>query len=326
MEKELLDNMLEIIRINNNKISILNRMLELEKNNKLDSSEYINFVDLYKRVSSNLVKIKDNLDIKERLIIARTMCRLNPIMCETITFKETISNKDDHFLVFKKTLIDLGSELMILYQEDRRELIKKELAYVYSLFGVSSGIEEPKIDSELVNHYMVCDYTNSLYSQINNLLNNETLEQKDKDKLLKLKYNTIFFAPNIETRAIQTAFLIPNNPRLTDQNAIVDTGMDYYDYINKLDSVMIELLEDTINNSLHYSNLNNTNNNLIDLLFMKAYASLLNDTELLDLIQLDKTNANSNNYIMLSEMIQDVLDQSKIISRNNPKLRMYGRI
>ena len=309
MEKKLLDNMLEIIRINDNKKNILNNMLKLELEDKTDSLEYINYIDFYKRLSSNLINTINKLDTRERLIIGREICRLNPIIYQPINLKDTITNTDK-FIVLKKTLVDLGSNFMILYQDDEEELLKKErvreeMEYCYSMYGYSPDIEETLIDSDLVNHYMVSDFTNVLYSQINNTLNNEISKDK-KLELLKLKYNTIFLVPNIESRALQTSFLIPNTPRLTDKHSIIDTGIVYKDYVNKLDSVMVKYLEDSIN----ISNPNDT----IDLIFIKTYASILNDTELFDLIQIDNNTIN------------DVLKQSRILSKNNSILRSYNRI
>ncbi len=173
---------------------------------------------------------------------------------------------------------------------------------------------------------MVCDYTNVLYSQINDLLNTDMLTDYGRLNLLKMKYNLIFIAPNIEFRAIQSAFLISEFPKLIDREDIFDSGIKYSDYLNKLDSVMVNSLENEIYSSLHTKNMNKGPIRLADLVFIKTFASILNDTELLDYIEVDKTYANSNNYLKSVELIEDSLDKARLLSLKNNDLRKYSRI
>ena len=327
MEQELLDKMLEIIEINKNKKEILNNMADLELNGMSETNEYINLINLYKRLASNLIKIIREIDINDSLIITRTISRINPVLYQSITFDDILDKVDDQYLNFKRLFIDLGSKLLILYKEDAQDQLKKEIAYVCALFGIDvSDEDEIEVDTELINDYMTSDFTNVLYSEIVKLLNFANISLENKKELLKLKYNLIYLAPNIESRAIETAFSIPDVPRLTDINKIIDTGIDYSEYLNKLDGIMIELLDFLVNNCLHMSNMNNKSLELIDLVFIKTYASTLNNSELLDLISLDKTNVNSKNYIIASSLIEEALNQSKIEVKNNSKIRMYGRI
>ena len=327
MERELLDKMLEIIEINKNKKEILNNMADLELNGMSETNEYINLINLYKRLASNLIKIIREIDINDSLIITRTISRLNPVLYQAITFDDILDKADDQYLSFKKLFVDLGAKLLVLYKEDAQDQLKKEIAYVCALFGIDvSDEDEIEVDTELINDYMTSDFTNVLYSEIVKLLNFANISLENKKELLKLKYNLIYLAPNIESRAIETAFSIPDVPRLTDINKIIDTGIDYSEYLNKLDGIMIELLDFLVNNCLHMSNMNNKSLELIDLVFIKTYASTLNNSELLDLISLDKTNVNSKNYIIASNLIEEALNQSRIEVKNNSKIRMYGRI
>jgi len=326
MDKELYEKMLKIIKLNKCKKHLLNDMAILELENKDNSDDYISLINLYKRVSSDLDKVIPELDTKEKLIITRVISRLNPVLYQPITLNDSLTNTDDQILIFKKTFIDLGSPLMVLYN-DKEEMLKNQLIYAYSTLGIDITIsEEEKIDSELVNYYMTSDFTNVLYSEVSNICNFGGFTKKFKRELLKLKYNLIYLAPNLEKRALKTAFSIPDVPSLTDCDAIIDTGINYKKYLSELDGIMIDLLDHSINACLHESDMNVTPIDLINLLFIKTYAALISDTELLDCITIETTNANSDNYFMAVELIKESLNHSKQEAENNAKLRKNRRI
>lgn len=326
MEKSLLDRELEIIKVNNGKKKLLNQMLELDYVGLIDSEDYLTKIDLYKRLSSRAKKLIDDLDEKQKLLIISNIRRLNKEVLIGATLKDAISKKSDGYIVLQRTMIDLGLELTQLYRENRAEKLKRELVNVCSMYGVELEDEIKTADEWLINHYMVCDYTNVLYSQISELLKSEKLTDIGRLNLLKMKYNLIFIASNMETRAIQNAFLISDNPRLIDRNDIYESGIEYRDYLNKLDSIMVSFLENDIYSSLHIKNMNRQPICLADLIFIKTYASILSDDELLDCIELDKTLANSSNYLKSIELIEDSFSKAKARILNNNDLRKFSRI
>ena len=327
MEKELLDKLLEIIELNKSKKKVINNMAKLEMENKIDSEEYINQIDFYKRLSSKLVKTIDNIDIKDELIMTRVISRLNPSLYEPQSMGDIISSDNDDTVVYRKLIVDLGSNLMTLYQETPQQTMSQQLVNTLAMFGFEIEIvNENKINQDEVNYYMCSDLTNSLYSAVSSFLEKKELDNNTKEKLLRIKYNLIYMSPNLERRAIQTAFSIPSKPRLAVIDEIINTGMEYKDYLSTLDSIVISYLENVITASLHESSMNNQNIDLIDLIFIKAYAILLNDKELIDCILLDVTNANSMNYIICSNIIKETLKDSRNDLESNSKIRKYGII
>lgn len=327
MEKELLDKLLEIIELNKSKKKVINNMARLEMANEIDKEEYINQIDFYKRLSSKLAKITDNINVEDELVMTKVISRLNPSFYEPTFMGDIISSNNDDTVVYRKLLVDLGSRLMTLYQESPQQTINQQIVNVLAMFGLEVEISnENNINEEEVNYYMCSDLTNSLYSAINSFLKKENLDKNTKESLLRIKYNLIYIAPNLERRAIQTAFSIPSKPRLANIDEIVSTGMKYEDYLSTLDSIIIDYLESIITTSLHESNMNNQPIDLIDLIFIKAYVLLLNDKELIDCISLDITNANSINYIIRSNIIKEVLKESRNDLENNIKIRKYGII
>ncbi len=328
MEKTLLDIESELLNINSNKKKLLCKMLELEYNGLADSKKYFNNVDLYKRLTSMGVRLIDELDEKEKLKIISHLRRLNKESLYKFSLKDIISKKSDDYIIAQRTIIDLGAELEQLYTENRTEKLKRELIRVCSSYDldIDMGDDMCVPDDVLVNHYMVCDYTNVIYTQINELLGTDILTDYGRLNLLKMKYNLIILAPNIETRAIESAFDISDSPRLVDRSDIYDSGIKFRDYLSKLDNVMVTNLEKELYTSLHKKNMNRGPISLADLVFIKTYASILSDTELLDYVEVDKTYANSNNYLRSVELIEDSFDKARIRSKKNYDLRKYTRI
>lgn len=328
MEKTLLDIESELLNNNTNKKKLLKEMLELEYFGMENSEEYLTKVDLYKRLTSIEIRLVDELDDKEKLKIISHLRRLNKDVLYRISLKDAISIKNDNYLIIQRTIIDLGSELTQLYHENRTEKLKRELIRACSTYDLNIDMDEDICvpDEVLVNHYMVCDYTNVIYAQINELLGTDILTDYGRLNLLKMKYNLIILAPNIETRAIENAFDISDSPRLVDRNDIYDSGIKFRDYLSKLDNVMVTNLEKELYTSLHKKNMNRGPISLADLVFIKTYASILSDTELLDYVEVDKTYANSNNYLRSVELIEDSFDKARIRSKKNYDLRKYTRI
>ena len=89
---------------------------------------------------------------------------------------------------------------------------------------------------------------------------------------------------------------------------------------------MVTNLEKELYSSLHKKNMKRGPISLADLVFIKTYASILSDTELLDYVEVDKTYANSKNYLRSVELIEDSLDKARIRSQKNYELRKYTRI
>ncbi|MBE6158990.1 MAG: hypothetical protein E7159_04115 [Firmicutes bacterium] len=328
MEATLLEKESQILNINSCKKHLLQQMLELEYNGLIDSKEYSTNFNFYKKLTSMLLEEVDNLDEKEKLMIISHLRRLNKETLKAISLKDLICKKGDEFVIAQRTILDLGAELEQLYTENRKEKLKRELVRVCSTYDIAMDMDEDLCvpDEELVNHYMVCDYTNVVYSQINDLLNSDIISDLGRFHLLKMKYNLIFVAPNIETRAIESAFYISDNPRLVDRHYIYDSGIKFGDYLSKLDNVMVTKLERELYTSLHLKSMKRGPIRLSDLVFIKTYASILSDTELLDYVEVDKTYANSNNYLRSVELIEDSFDKARIRSQKNYDLRKYTRI
>ena len=177
MEKTLLDIESELLNNNTNKKKLLKEMLELEYFGMENSEEYLTKVDLYKRLTSMGVRLIDELDEKEKLKIISHLRRLNKDVLYRISLKDAISIKSDNYLIIQRTIIDLGSELTQLYHENRTEKLKRELVRVCSTYDLNTDMDEDICvpDEVLVNHYMVCDYTNVIYTQINELLGTDIL-------------------------------------------------------------------------------------------------------------------------------------------------------
>ncbi len=286
MEATLLEKESQILNINSCKKELLQQMLELEYNGLIDSEEYSTNFNFYMKLTSMLLEEVDSLDEKEKLMIISHLRRLNKETLKVVSLKDLISKKSDEFVIAQRTILDLGAELEQLYTENRKEKLKRELVRVCSTYDIAMDMEKDLCvpDEELVNHYMVCDYTNVVYSQINELLNSDIISDLGRFHLLKMKYNLIFIAPNIETRAIESAFYISDNPRLVDRHYIYDSGIKFGDYLSKLDNVMITNLEKELYSSLHIKHMNGGPISLADLVFIKTYASILSDTELRDYV------------------------------------------
>ena len=89
---------------------------------------------------------------------------------------------------------------------------------------------------------------------------------------------------------------------------------------------MANWLEGLIDYSLHYSNLKSNTIDLTSLVFIKAFASILEDTELLDYLKVEGNNVCSNNFLTSVELINETLDQSKEEAKHNKDLRKYYHI
>ena len=89
---------------------------------------------------------------------------------------------------------------------------------------------------------------------------------------------------------------------------------------------MSKWLEALIYSCLNNSNFNTKSLDLLDLVFIKAFASTLEDYELLDYLQVNHNNVNSINFINAVNLINEALNQSKVESIKNKELRQYSRI
>ena len=323
MEKELLDKTLEIIELNKRKKDIINLMSGLDFDDKTDTDDYYNYINLYKRTCSTYNKKIEDLDLEDRYNIEHYILELNPVFNKQRPFSHILSSSDDKYISFRRMFIDLGSKLLLLYVNQPKSALQQAL----SLLGLSIGDYEMQtdIDDDYVNGCMVSDFTNVLYTEINRFLNCN-LSKENKELLMKLKYNLIFLAPPIEQRAIITGFDIPNVPHLVDKDTIYDTGLNYQEYTTELDSVMSRWLEALIHSCLNNTNFNIKSLDLLDIVFIKAFASTLEDYELLDYLQVKHNNVNSVNFINAVNLINEALNQSKAAAIKNKELRQYSRI
>ena len=317
MEKELLDKTLDIIELNKKKKELLNEIANLDFLCMKQTEDYYNYADLYKKTSSLYKSKIDNISFEEKVEIEKYILDLNPIFGNPISFSHTISSTNEQYITFRKMFIDFGTKLLQLYVNKP----KAPLEYVFSLLGINidSSSINVGIDEELVNDCMVSDFTNVLYSEINQFLDCN-LSSENREMLTRLKYNVIYLAPDVEKRALLTGFDIPKNPHLVDRDTIYETGLSYQEYVTGLDMVMVNWLEALIDNCLHHSDLNYIPIDLLNLVFIKAFGSTLDDYELLDCLKADYNNVCSKNYIDAVSLINEALNQCKVDAIKNKEL------
>ena len=323
MEKELLDKTLEIIELNNRKKELLNLMSDLDFVDRTNTEDYYNYIDLYKRTCSSYNNKIEVLNENDKYNIEHYILGLNPVFNKQIPFSHILASSDDKYIAFKRMFVDFGSKLLLLYVNKTQSSLEN----VFHMLGLNISVDtvQTDIDNDYVNECMIADFTNVLYTEISKLLDCK-LSYENKDLLMRLKYNMMFISPAVERRAIMTEFDIPKTPHLVDKNTIYETGLSYHEYTAELDNIMTKWLEGLINSCLYYSSFTDNPIDLLNLVFIKAFGSTLEDTEILDCLKADYNNVNSNNYINAVNLINEALEQSKVESMKNKELRQYSRI
>lgn len=322
MEKKLVNRMLEIIKINEKKKSILDLMKDLELNDQLNTEEYYNYADLYKRICRDYNNILNVTDEDECNEIRNSILILNPILTRQLPFSSIIESDNKKYLTLKRINVDLGAKLIRLYNNQEESALKN----AFSMLGIEIDIEtENDVDTDLTNECMASDFSNVLYTELVKSIDNTTSKEQ-KEKLLKMKYNLIYFSPFIERRALLTSFDIPKYPHLVNSEIIYETGLNYDQYNGEFDGIMLNWLEALIKKCIFDHNFNEGTIDLTDLVFLKTFAACLDDSELLDCICVEGNNACSTKCLEAIDIINDTLDQCKLDSMKNKTYRKYNNI
>lgn len=322
MEKVLLDKMLKTIELNDQKMDILNLMMNLELNNQNEIDDYYNYASLYKRVCKKCNEQISNINLEEGNEIKQSLMQVNPVLIRQIPFSSILESDNLKFLVFKRINVDLGNKLMQIYNDNEKLSIEKAFSKLGLRVDVSTS---NNINYELANECMVSDFNNVLYTEICKLIDSTDYNEERK-RLLKIKYNLIYVSPYIERRVLLTLFDTPSYPHLVDMNQIYETGLTYQEYTQDFDEIMGGWLELSIKNCLFLNDFNKTSIDLNNLIYLKCFASCISDSELLDCLTVDANNVHSNNYIKAVNTINSILEESKTNNQKYKTIRKNGNI
>lgn len=327
MEKELLDKMLKMLELNQRKKGILDTMASIELEKGIDNEDYHSFISLYKRVYNELNDMIEMLDDKEKILIRNNITTSNKEINRPIIFSDAAIKKDDKYLEYRRILTDLGSKFLIIYNDSINDIAKNQILNALAIYGIELDLEEENvIDGEQVNNYMCSDFDNVLYTETIKLLEKNYITSIQKKELIRIKYNLLFLSPNLEKRALETSFYISSIPKLASVDLIYESGIRYTDYLSYLDAIMSDLLEKRIKTQMLFSKVYGTSIALGDLIILKAYASILNDPELLDCITVGDNTLYNLGYANTRCIIENALKDSKSNAKNNAKIRKYGLI
>jgi len=269
---------LDLLSINKNKIGILNKMLELELDGKKDSQDYVNFVNLYKRVNSSLTE-KINTFNYDKETMVHDIFRYDSRLAKEVSLGEIISSDEVKLLSLKKSMTDFGLPFLELYAKSN--VVK------YDDINIES---ENEVNANLINHYMVSDFTNLLFYEIQECIRSNELSLENKKELLKYKYNLIFLVPNLEIAAIKSNFEMFEEPKVANKQSIINAGMNYDDYTSYLDNALYEKLSFTVYKALFDAIKYDIYISPIDILIVRACALKINNIELLNKLDVGQTD------------------------------------
>lgn len=314
-KKNDVDIMLDLKEFNSKKHKIIMQMMELESTCNL-KNEYNDLIKSYEVVYWYINKELAKYSKERKAEILEKIFSINSNIGGYIPFMSILENKDNK-LPLQRTVMDLGATFMNLYNGDNTHRAAKNI--LMQMLGVddTEEIEEKK---EVINSYMIDDYVNMLLSVIMNDI--KAIDNTNVKKLLlKLKYNLIYISDTLETRAINTKFLIPDKPSLVSEVLINTANISKDEYLKKCDIVFSDLLEKQILQAVdkvYSKNLNTIH--YLDHILIRTYANLITDKELCNYLVLEPTDAMLPNIKRATKMINTDLTKGANVDITDRKI------
>ena len=309
------DILLDLIEFNKKKYKIITQMAELEAKGITTGKTYNDLVKSYNIVYWFINKELTKYNEKKNELLEK-LIYINPNIGGYIPIMDVISNSENK-LPLQKTIADLGATFMTLYQGEKSN--KSARNTLMNIFGIDTEeiVEE---NPEAINSYMTNDFANMLLSVIMEdikLIDNETV----KKTLLNLKYNLIYISDNLETRAIDTSFLLSEKPSLIDELTINTANITKEAYLRKSDIVFSRLLENQILEAvkkvyeeeletLYY----------LDHILIRTYANLITDRELCSYLVMKPTDKMLPNIKAATIIINNDLTKGANVDITNRKI------
>lgn len=315
------DNILSLIELNKKKQNILNQMKKLEYHHKENTSEFIDLITVYEIICATINKKLLSINEKEKNELMEIITSFNEKK-EITSFQKLIEYGSQE-IVIKRTIVDLGAKLLILFKNDNRK--NNMINQIYNFFGIYEDEEKQELNEELINDFMVSDFNNTILSNVLKRLENTT-KISERKQLLDFKYNLLFLSPNLEERALRNKFLIQTKPSLVSEISIETTGLTSTYYLDYIDSLMANWLDLTIQSVLNKLVMNkNTKLELIDLIFIESYIDLLTDKEICDVISLGYLENTNENLKETIDIINEKLMNANTTT-DQEKIRKYPTI
>ena len=310
------DILLDLIQFNKKKYKIITQMAELEAKGITTGKTYNDLVKSYNIVYWFINKELTKYSIEKKNELLEKLIDINPNIGGYIPLMDVISNSENK-LPLQKTITDLGATFMTLYQgEDSNKSARNTLMNILGIDTEEIVEENP----EAINSYMTNDFVNMLLSVIMEdikLIDNETV----KKALLNLKYNLIYISDNLETRAINTSFLLSEKPSLIDELTINTANITKEAYLRKSDIVFSRLLENQILeavNKVYKEELKTLH--YLDHILIRTYANLITDRELCSYLVMEPTDKMLPNIKAATIIINNDLTKGANVDITNRKI------
>lgn len=328
-KKTVADKFISINQLNRQKLNVLLKMLELEEIGKIDSPEYIKYIEIFELICSIQNKNLGKIGLEEKEEIKEIIKELNPTMFNRMKL-ETLFQSNNDFLILKRTLIDLNLPFLVLYYPGKTQPMQLT-NYLHQLIGLFTPEEklETTVNKELVNEYMTSDFMNVFYNTIENLSNSDTTNEEQRKQLLTWKYKSIFLSSDLERRALMTKFLIPNYPNLVNDITIETTGIKAKEYIDSLDNIIFGLIDSIITDILNKEKEKEEINKIFDLfsvVLLITLITLLNDKELCNSFMISYQPETKTSMKNTVDMINKILKEAQDSNSNYQKQRKYPTI
>lgn len=308
-----IDILLSIVELNKQKLNILSQMQKEEEINGVDSSNYIQLTDIYALICNVLHKklIALSPEKKQRLLSIIRDFNENQIITDHIL---QITSLSEQKLVLVRTIYDLGSSFISLYPNHNNS----RLSYIRKFFeqlGIVIEEDYPTVEpinANLVNEYMVSDYSNVLFQVIEERID-KTQDLEERKQLLSLKYHCVFLLEALEYRMLITHFSLSNHPHLIDAITIETAGITIQKYLHEFDRIISSALENMIKQYTYKIIVDKESLDLDSKIYLQAFSGLLTDKELLESLKMDIQTFAGQEEGVVDKIIEmkEILDQGE---------------
>lgn len=302
-----MDTLLSLVELNKVKYNILTKMKNLELKNGINTKEFKELINNYKLTSSfyNKKLLNINEDDKMELINIIALLNSDKDTSNSNYNYADLLNSDDKILVLRKTTLDLGHSLLLIYN-------KLELP---GFLGYLFDQQTSEVDSEMINKLMVSQFNHELISSINDAIN--TL-QFNNEELMLWKYNLIFLYKEIEERVVNNDFIILKDINYVNINYVSNYGLSKEEYIDNADVNFAEWLSKLIISTVRKAQKDkNLDINLIDILFIDTLANLITDKDVHRGLLMVVDEEAPDNLVKTVKIIDFILCEA--ISKDNKK-------
>ncbi len=315
------DILLSIVELNKQKLNILLQMQKEEEINGVDSSNYIQLIDIYTLICDVLHKKLIGLSPEKRQKLLSIMEDFNRNKFVTDHILQ-VTNLPEQKLVLVRTISDLGSSFFHLYPNHNNN----RLSYLQKFFeqlGVvvkKDNSESELINTDLVNEYMVSDYSNMLLQVIEERIS-KTKDLEEKKQLLGLKYHCIFLLEALEYRMLITNFSLSNYPHLIDAITVETAGITIQEYLNEFDLIISSSLENMVEKYAYKIMQTKRSLNLVSKIYLQVFSSLLTDKDLLECLKTEKSFLIG----LEDEVVKKIIEMNQILDQGEKADYSYQR-